>query len=174
VTASPAPDSGAAASIRRSLRRWTLAAEVERAALATGLDLCATDVIAIEHLIEQGRLSPTQLGERLRLSSGASTALVQRLERAGCVVREAHPVDGRSVLVRLSQAIGERLGETKAPLTERIDDLTAELSVAERETVARFMETVADLSERCARDLARDIRDDRARAAEIVTPGPWA
>jgi DNA-binding MarR family transcriptional regulator len=165
-------DSGA--SIRRSLVRKTLAAEAERATLAVMLGLCASDVVAIEHLVEQGRLSPSQLGQRLRLSSGGGTVLVQRLERARYVVREANPKDRRSVLVRLSPEMESRLGEVRAPLAERIDELVAGLTDAERKTVDCFVRSVAELSERHAEILALEVSASIPRDREIVVPALWA
>jgi len=54
----------------------------------------------MDHLHEAGELTPGQLAERLCLTSGAVTALLDRLERLGWAKREPHPHDRRSVIVR--------------------------------------------------------------------------
>lgn len=48
-------------------------------------------------------LTPTRLYEAAMLSSGAMTARIDRLERAGWVERRPHPTDRRGTLVALTQ-----------------------------------------------------------------------
>jgi len=72
----------------------TLSAHV---AADTGLTL--SEMVACEHLRLDGPLTPREVGERVRLSSGAVTSLLDRLEGRGFVARTPHPKDRRSVLV---------------------------------------------------------------------------
>ncbi len=164
----------AGAPIRHALARKALAAASELASVATILGVHVTDMLAIEQLVACGRLSPTQLGRRLGLSSGASTTLVQRLERTGCVVREPHPEDGRSVLVRLSPGVQERLQEIKAPLPEQIDELTARLTQSERVAITHFVRRVAELAELHAEVVSRRARRQEPGPPVVATPGLWA
>jgi DNA-binding MarR family transcriptional regulator len=69
------------------------------AAMARRMGLGVTDLHALEHLSRE-ELTPKQLGERLFLSPGAITALVDRLEKAGHLERVANPKDRRSSLLR--------------------------------------------------------------------------
>src|SRR5687767_14847140 len=97
--------------IRRALTRKGLAAARHRAAVGRLLGLSETELLALQHLGMSGRLTPSALGSLLRLTSGGTTALVQRLERTGRVAREAHPADRRSTLLRLTpQAEEEAIG----------------------------------------------------------------
>jgi DNA-binding MarR family transcriptional regulator len=163
-----------AASIRRSLLRHQRAAECQRLALASGLELCATDALALQHLAERQPLSPGELAQLLRLSSGGSSILVARLQRAGCAVRETHPTDRRRVLVRLSPDIQTRLAEITAPLDNRIAELTAGLTDSDRPTVERFINNVAHAAERHADELTQIASAERAAASAIIAPGLWA
>src|ERR687895_840996 len=68
------------------------------AAMARRTGLGLSEMAALEHLQHaHGGLTPTELGRRLSLSSGAITALVDRLERTGHVERRPHPPDRRSL-----------------------------------------------------------------------------
>src|ERR1700741_3047563 len=96
------PPPSIAEEIRESLDRTDLAATRQRAALAKLLGLTDNDVLAVQYLARGGQLTASRLGELLRLSSGGATALVQRLERAGCIVRTPNPRDRRSTLLRLT------------------------------------------------------------------------
>ena len=76
-----------------------------RAALADEAGINATDLDALEHLEADGPLTQRQLAERLSLTSGAITMLVDRLEASGWVRRLPHPSDRRSTLVELSPQV---------------------------------------------------------------------
>ncbi len=70
------------------------------AAMARRAGLGLSEMAALEHLQHShGGLTPTQLGGRLSLSSGAITALVDRLEKTGHVERRPKPADRRSSAV---------------------------------------------------------------------------
>jgi DNA-binding MarR family transcriptional regulator len=163
-----------AAEIRRALTRKALAAARHRAAIGRLLGLSESEVLAMQHLAVAGQLTPSGLGRRLRLTSGGTTALVQRLERAGYVAREAHPVDGRSSLLRLTPKAEEAAVEAFAPLVAELDRFVNELPEEERDVVGRFLAAVADAAERHSENAVR-LAEDRARAA-IGAPVPalWA
>jgi DNA-binding MarR family transcriptional regulator len=161
-------------SIRRSLTRKALATTRHRAAAGRMLGLSENEVLALQHLGLAGRLTPSELGRALGLTSGGTTALVQRLERAGHVTRESHPHDGRSTLLRLTPGSEARASEAFAPLVAELDRLAAALPESERSVVGAFLGHVAEAAERHAEDAERAV-DARTRAAigEPV-PGLWA
>ena len=74
-----------------SLQRFGLERDRMRAALASAAGISATDLDALEHLEADGPLTQRGLGDRLSLTSGAITMLVNRLEKAGWVRRRPHP-----------------------------------------------------------------------------------
>ena len=91
-----------------SLQRFGLQRDRMRAALARHAGITATDLDALEHLEADGPLTQRELGDRLSLTSGAITMLVDRLERAGWVNRRPHPSDRRYLLLELSPNVAER------------------------------------------------------------------
>jgi DNA-binding MarR family transcriptional regulator len=163
-----------AEAVREAINRKELAAARQRSALGRLLGLSDTDVLAIQHLAAAGRLTPTQLGSMLGMTSGGATALVQRLEREGFLAREPHPRDRRSALLRLTPEIERQAGEALAPLVAAIDALTAELPGDDRRRVTRFLAAVAEAGERHADELAR--RADAATQPVAGSPVPalWA
>src|SRR5262245_12079367 len=90
-----------------ALHRFGLQRDRLRTALAQATGLVPADLDALEHLEADGPLTQRELGERLLLTSGAVTVLVDRLERAGLVERRPHPGDRRAVLVDLSLSAAE-------------------------------------------------------------------
>ena len=65
------------------LQRFGLARDRMRAALARQAGISETDLDALEHLEADGPLTQRDLGERLSITSGAVTMLIDRLEAAG-------------------------------------------------------------------------------------------
>src|SRR5260370_3033718 len=70
--------------------------------------LCLTDFAALEALLQKGRLTITEVQDKVRLASGSMTAAVDRLEKLGLVVRKSSPSDRRGRVVELT-AKGKRL-----------------------------------------------------------------
>src|SRR3954451_11434614 len=160
------------ATIRALLARKALADVRYRGALADVLGVIESDVLAMLHLAREGALTSGQLGALLRLTSGGTTALVQRLERLGYVDRVAHPRDRRSSLVRLSASAEAEVGAVYAPLVDELDTLVAQLSARDRRAVAAFLEHVALAGEHHADLLARRA-DARPPDAGMPVPGLW-
>ena len=66
-----------------ALRRFGLENDRLDAMVARRLGAPPAEFKAMDHLQEAGELTPGQLADRLALSSGAVTALIDRLERLG-------------------------------------------------------------------------------------------
>ena len=76
---------------------------VERAYADFGIGRADFDVLAaLRRSGQPYQLSPGALAESMMLSSGGTTARLDRLEKAGLVERIPSPTDRRSVLVRLT------------------------------------------------------------------------
>ena len=165
----------AEASIRRLLHRRELAVARHRSAMSRQLGLADSEMLAVSFLAQQGELTPSELAALLDLSSGGVSALVQRLEDAGHVIRHRHPSDGRSSLLRLSPAFAVSAGRAFEPLVNDIDALTSELSADELAGLRRCLERLADLSERRAEEARR--RSQTSSGAEpdsVLVPSLWS
>lgn len=113
------------------------------AAVAHRVGLGLSEVAALEHL-GAGELTPKELGRRLSMSSGAVTALVDRLERAGFAKRHPNPKDRRSSVIRATpQGVAEARRHLR-PLVQEIREVVERMEEDERRAVARFMRDVVD------------------------------
>src|SRR5580658_1343216 len=77
--------------------------------IAAHLGLNSAELKCLGLLDQHGPMTAGRLVELSRLTTGAITGVVDRLERAGYVRRERHPTDRRSVIVQ-----PVKLGELKA------------------------------------------------------------
>lgn len=109
--------------VRGATTRWTRL--LVRSALiymdlfsASPLSRTETEILVLLFL-EDGS-EPARLADRLRVSRQSMTGLLDRLENAGCVSREAHETDRRRKVVRLT-AKGLEIVRTVASRTMRRD-----------------------------------------------------
>ncbi len=98
-------------------------------------------LIAVMHAEGGGApLTPGRLGEAIGLSSGATTAVIDRLERAGHLRRTRESSDRRVVHLRYGEAGMALAIEFFGPLGRRSDEVMAGFSDAELRTVRRFLD----------------------------------
>ena len=149
MTTPPADD------LAGSLQRFGLQRDRMRAALARRAGISQTDLDALEHLEADGPLTQRDLGERLSLTSGAVTMLVDRLARAGWVHRRPHPGDRRYVLIELSPLAAASAPEDLAAYHSRVRALAAGVPAGQREAVAAFLAAVADAAAAAVSEMSR-------------------
>lgn len=87
-------------------------------------------------LSNSGPMTPSALAERERVQPPPMTRTVNHLAEAGLVRRDPHPTDGRQVLVSITPAGEAEVRETRRRRTEWLARRLAELTPAERETLA--------------------------------------
>jgi DNA-binding MarR family transcriptional regulator len=161
-------------SIRAALNRKALADARHLSALARRLGVTGNEMLAVQYLARAGELTAGQLGTQLQLSSGGTTSVVHRLKRAGHITREPNPIDGRSMLLRLTPAMEEAATEACAPLVARLDQLIKDLPACARDALTQFLEHVADAAEQHADRLARDAAARAHNALAVPLPALWA
>lgn len=113
---------------------------------ADWLGLHATDAEALIEILgaeERGAaLSPARLSERIGRSNPATTALLNRLEEAGHVVRTREHNDRRVVTLRSSPEVQALADEFFTPLGVRVDGVLARYSTSE---LGRFNDFLGEL-----------------------------
>ena len=106
--------------------------------------LNATDMRALVLIMEaetrREALTAGQLAAKLGTSSGATTAVIDRLERIGHIHRNRTHSDRRKVTLHFEPLAMKLAGAYFGPLGALTDDVMARYSPSELETVHRFME----------------------------------
>ena len=125
-----AADTALASALRLSVMRLARRLRAERAATSLSLSQLA----ALATVERHGPLTPGELAAHERVQPPSMTRLVATLEAAGLVGRQAHPSDGRQVLLTASPAGTALLREDRrrrdAWLAQRLRDLPpADLAV---------------------------------------------
>ena len=109
-----------------------------------------------------GRMTAGQLATAARLTTGAVTAVVDRLERVGLVRRVPDPGDRRRVLVEVTPKLAEVSAPVFGPLGQEGAEWIANYSDEELELVLGFMEKNRELLARHTTRL-QEMLSDRDR-----------
>jgi DNA-binding MarR family transcriptional regulator len=124
-----------------------------------------TDIRALDIINLQRGLTAGQLADRLKLTTGAITGVLDRLERAGQARRAADSADRRRVVVQPTSE-ARRLGSVAyRQLGSDLDRLLAEYTAEEQEVIDGFLRSVIGVVGDRADELAQlqRARPERAK-----------
>lgn len=111
-------------------------------AICRHLDINATDFQALRHLIRLRSLTPSELAAHLRISTAATTAVIDRMTKRGHVLRAPHPSDRRSFLLSPSPEALSQMLTALDPLFNAAEQLTRAMTPADEQAVVRYLEGV--------------------------------
>ena len=130
-----------------------------------------TDARALDVIHQHGRVSAGELARELRLSTGAVTAVVDRLERAGYARRVDDPDDRRRVLIEVTPAVTQGAEQLYGSV-EDIVPLYADYADRDLEVILRFQRFGrAWLEERLAKLEALSTRSQQQRRPPAAAAG---
>jgi DNA-binding MarR family transcriptional regulator len=109
--------------VLRAARDNNVSSILFRNAVARKLGLNITDSECLSFLSITGGTTPKQLARYTGLTTGSTTAMLDRLEKSQFIKRKPNPKDRRSVLIEVSK----KWSETAAPLVMGIQQSQAEL-----------------------------------------------
>src|SRR6266566_9592840 len=113
-----------------------------------------TDLRALDIISRQESLTAGQLAARLKLTTGAITGVLDRLERAGHAVRTHDAEDRRRVVVQPTPE-ARRFGSVVfRQLGRDLDELMTSYSEEDRALVEEFLRSVTEIVSQRAEDLS--------------------
>lgn len=112
-----------------------------RNAVGRKLGLSITDWECLSLLTIRGISTPTELARYTGLTTGSTTAMLDRLEKAQLVTRRPNPKDRRGVLIEINNesALNKKSKEMVGPMQQAHHDLLASYTDKELETIADFL-----------------------------------
>jgi DNA-binding MarR family transcriptional regulator len=134
--------------VANSLRDLTLSYYRFIALASQKVKLGTTELVALGYLRDRGPLRAGQLGERLGLTTGSITALIDRLERIGYADRLRHPQDRRGVVVELTPTGRAEVGTLFELVAANVETALEGMSAGELDAVARFLRKINAAFER--------------------------
>lgn len=127
------------------LREFLQVSEDFERRLGRELEVNPTDLAAMEHLIQSGPLSPSEIAARLGVTTAAATTIVDRLARVGHVHRRSNEQDRRGVLVvPEADSVQRALGVIR-PMVEAVDDALTDFDETEQRAITAYLERVLQI-----------------------------
>ncbi len=126
----------------RAEKDLTRSSVVFRSVIASAFGLNVTDAECVDYLMDFGPTTAGKLAELTGLTNGAITNVIDRLERAGFVTRQADPKDRRKVIVVIVQEKVDAVAAMYLPTVMKIYSLYAGYSEEELKFLLRFYQNM--------------------------------
>ena len=158
-----APRSELLAALMMAGRQLSTATVMFHQAIADRLGLNVTDHKCIDLLLMKGPLTAGELAGLTGLTTGAITAVIDRLEKAGFAQRPTTRDDRRRVIV---EVVGKRLREVErlfVPFAAMFGELSARYSDKELDVILDFMNRSCDALHESTVGLRRQPKSTKTR-----------
>lgn len=104
-----------------------------------------TDMECLALIFFKGLATPSQLSQYTGLTSGATTAMLDRLEKAHLIERRPNPHDRRGTLIVLTNERTEEIGGLFASGRAAIEKMTSSYSEKELEIISSYFARLVTL-----------------------------
>jgi len=148
-TSSPASPEDVALAIRDFDASLDLLDQAAAAAFGIG----RTDLRAMEIVSRSGPRTAGEIAAELNLTTGAVTALIDRMEKADYLRRSRNTSDRRQVVIELTPNAKRREQRVFGPLGKESAAMLRRLSGAERAVIADFLRAVREMTERARKGI---------------------
>lgn len=131
-----------------ALRRFRRADQRMRRRMSSDMQLNATDVEALRHIIAHGPtgepVTARGLATHLDISTASTAKLLNRLTASGHVQRHPHPDDRRSVIVTATDHAHAEIRDGLTEMHRRMLEIAQGVPEESRQAVVDFLESMAD------------------------------
>ena len=121
-------------------RQYGISNVLFRNKIGEQLGVNVTDMECLGLLFHKGVATPSELAKQTGLSSGATTAMLDRLQKSGLIERRPNPDDRRGTLIVLLRSGTEKVGPLFASAREAQQELVSSYTEAELKVLANFFE----------------------------------
>ncbi len=125
--------------------------------VADRFGLHTTDLECLDLIVMRRETTASELAQATGLTAGAMTAVVDRLEKTGYVVRIADPRDRRRHLIRVQTEAIEPIKAMYEPLQSAMFKLCSSFAERDLEIIREFLSRSTDLAVSCVEQIARKV-----------------
>jgi MarR family transcriptional regulator, organic hydroperoxide resistance regulator len=131
--------------ISLSIRKESRAAALFVHTVAERMGMQLTDIKCLDYLMDIRSTTAGDLAKITGLTTGAATAMIDRLEKAKLVKREADPRDRRKIIVTLINSSFRRSNITNNFFTKNVSQLLSTYTSKERKLITDWNEKMTIL-----------------------------
>ncbi len=133
--------------VNRSAREYGISTVLFRHAVGERLGVNVTDMECLALIFFKGLSTPSELARYTGLTSGATTAMLDRLEKARLIERRPNPNDRRGTWIVLTTERNQEMDALFTPEREAITKLNRGCSEAELGIIADYLSKLAGIWE---------------------------
>ena len=122
----------------RGAREYGFGSVLFRHVVGEMLGVNATDMECLGVIVFKGVTTPSELAQYTGLSSGATTAMLDRLEKSELIARRPNPQDRRSTHIVVVKETAEKIAPLFAELRSAQDKIVSSYSEQELELLSDF------------------------------------
>lgn len=116
----------------------------QKAAAKNGLGI--TDMKTLSTLLQEGDMTAGQLAERLSLTTGAVTNVIDRLEKKHFVVRKHDLIDRRRVIVQIDPNRADETGKVYDSVGNSFQKLLQDYTIDELQFLVAYYEASIEIT----------------------------
>jgi DNA-binding MarR family transcriptional regulator len=139
--------------VGNAIRKMGAQSVIMSRTVADHFGLHMTDLEVLDLIFLRKQVSAGDLADATGLSSGAVTALIDRLAVAGYIERTADPKDRRRVIVKVRPEAIEPIKAVYMSTQKRMFDLWSTFTERDLEVIADFITRSTGLGAECCRDI---------------------
>lgn len=128
-----------------AVREYGIHLTLFRNAMSEWAGLNVTDMECLRLLFQKGIATPSELARHTGLTSGATTAMLDRLEKAGLIERRPNPDDRRGFLIAPAKAGAEKAASWFESARKAQRKLISSYSEKELEIIADAFERFTEV-----------------------------
>ncbi len=121
-------------------REYGISTVLFRHIVGEKLGLNVTDMECLGVLFFKGMSTPSELAKHTGLSSGATTAMLDRLEKSGLIARQPNPNDRRGTQIVIVKETAEKVGPLFSSVRTAQDKLVSSYSEKELQLISDFFQ----------------------------------
>ncbi|WP_066302692.1 MarR family winged helix-turn-helix transcriptional regulator [Arthrobacter luteolus] len=138
------PETVGGVDVLNSLRAYRAAEAAMRRRTRDSMGMNETDLLAIRYVMRAWQaghsIGPKDLSRVLNISTASTTALIDRLQKGGYLIRRPHPTDRRALEIVATESADREVRETLGTMHRKMLDTAEALTSAEAETITRFLQ----------------------------------
>jgi DNA-binding MarR family transcriptional regulator len=128
-----------------AVREYGIHLTLFRNAMSEWAGLNVTDMECLRLLFLKGIATPSELARHTGLTSGATTAMLDRLEKVGLIERRPNPNDRRGTLITPAESAAAKAASWFESARNAQDELISSYSESELEIIADVFERFTQL-----------------------------
>jgi MarR family transcriptional regulator, organic hydroperoxide resistance regulator len=139
--------------LMNAVRIFTRTSLLFQSAIAEKMNLNVTDAECLDFLMEMGPSTAGELAKTVRLTTGAVTNVIDRLEKAGFVQRGKDPSDRRKVIVMLNPSRHKEMEKFYKGMAKDVFNLFSEYSKKDLKLLIRHTSDLNDSYQKHIREV---------------------